>query len=142
MIMTDNAEGTSSMANHASTDQISLPTDYERIGGAPAVSAVVDQFYQRLLEDPTLNHFFTHTDLPRLKRHQVLLISQVLGGPAEYSGRELGQAHEGLNITNDDFNHVVAHLVDVLRKNSVDEDIIARVGEALGAAEKDIVEAS
>ncbi len=76
------------------------------------------------------------------KRHQVLLISQVLGGPAEYSGRELGQAHEGLNITNDDFHHVVAHLVDVLRKNSVDEDIIGRVGEALGAAEKDIVEAS
>lgn len=129
------------MAKHASTEKISLPSDYERIGGAQAVSAVVEQFYQRLLDDPSLSSFFTHTDLARLKRHQVLLISQVLGGPAEYSGRELGQAHEGLKISNDDFQKVVTHLVDVMRKNNVEEDIIGRVGEVLAATEKDVVDA-
>ena len=34
----------------------------------------------------------------RVKRHQVLLLSQVLGGPAEYES-ELGEAHRGLGIT-------------------------------------------
>jgi hemoglobin len=130
----------SSMAEHASTDQISLPTDYERIGGAPAVSAVVDRFYQRLLDDPDLAHFFTTVDLPRLKRHQVLLISQVLGGPAEYSGRELGEAHAGLHITGPDFKGVVTHLIDVLREVNVDSDIIFRVSVALAGTEKDVVD--
>ncbi|MBM7783686.1 hemoglobin [Tenggerimyces flavus] len=94
------------------------------------------------MDDPTLTGFFTHTDLPRLKRHQVLLISQVLGGPAEYSGRELGHAHEGLKITNEDFKRVVHHLVDTLRHNHVEEEIIGRVGEALAATEKDVVDAN
>jgi hemoglobin len=128
------------MAQHASTDQLDRPTDYHRIGGAPAVSLVVDRFYQRLLKDPDLEPFFTEVDLPRLKRHQVLLISQVLGGPAEYSGRQLGEAHAGLRIGHGDFQRVVTHLVDVLHEVEVDPEIIARVGAVLAEAEGDVVD--
>ena len=71
-------------------------SDYEKIGGGPAVRAVVDRFYELILADDQLVGFFEGTDLSTLKRHQVLLISQVLGGPANYDGRDLRDAHAGL----------------------------------------------
>jgi hemoglobin len=116
-------------------------SDYDRIGGGRAVSAVVDRFYESVLADPQLAPFFVETDVNRLKRHQVLLISQVMGGPADYDGRSLRDAHDGLNISSNDFGRVVTHLVTALQEASVPGDVIGRLGTQLGAAEKDVVQA-
>lgn len=116
-------------------------SDYERVGGGPAVAQVVDSFYRRVLADPALAPFFAGIDMARLRRHQVLLISQVLGGPAEYDGRELRAAHEPLGISDGDFDRVVAHLVTALRDAGVPDDIIGRVGATLGATRGDVVSA-
>ena len=45
-------------------------TIYEEIGGAPAVTAVVDAFYLRLIDDADLAPYFAGKDLARLKAHQ------------------------------------------------------------------------
>lgn len=117
-------------------------SDYDRIGGGRAVSAVVDRFYAMVIADPELAPFFAETDMTRLKRHQVLLISQVMGGPAEYDGPTLRDAHRGLNITSDDFGRVVTHLVAALQEASVPEDVIGRLGATLGETQHDIVAAA
>lgn len=114
-------------------------SDYDRIGGGRAVSAVVEKFYGSVLADAELAPFFDGLDMSRLKRHQVLLISQVMGGPADYTGRDLRSAHSGLNITRDQFGRVVDHLVTALRDASVPDDVIGRLGSQLGAAEQDVV---
>ena len=114
-------------------------SDYDLIGGASAVTAVVDAFYQRVLADPELSHFFTDVDIPRLKRHQVMLVSHVLGGPVTYDGRSLADAHEHLPIEPEHFRRVVEHLVDALDKAGVPSDVIGRVGTALQGSEPEIV---
>jgi hemoglobin len=114
-------------------------SDYEQIGGGPAVTAVVDRFYETVVADPQLTGYFDGVDLARLKRHQVLLVSQVLGGPAQYDGRDLATAHAGLGITDDDFARVVEHLVEALEGFEVPPDIIGRVGTALAGSKGDIV---
>ena len=116
-------------------------SDYERVGGGPAVRAVVDRFYELVLGDERLVSFFADSNLTQLKRHQVLLISQVLGGPASYDGRDLRAAHDGLRISRADFDVVVTHLVQALDEAGVDAEIIARVGAVLAATEKDVVAA-
>ena len=121
-------------------DPITAPTDYDLIGGGRAVSAVVDRFYELVLADPDLATYFTSIDMSRLKRHQVLLISQVLGGPAEYDGHDLRDAHEGRGISSADFNRVVTHLVTALTEANVPPAVIGRVGEALDGTAKEIVE--
>jgi hemoglobin len=115
-------------------------SDYQLIGGGRAVSAVVDRFYESVLADPQLAPFFVETDVNRLKRHQVLLISQVMGGPADYDGRSLRDAHDGMNISSDDFGRVVTHLVAALQEASVPDDVIGRLGAQLGEAERDVVQ--
>lgn len=117
-------------------------SDYDRIGGATAVRAVVDRFYELILEDARLVAYFTDTDLPRLKRHQVLLISQVLGGPAAYDGQDLRQAHAGMAITPEHFGLVVDHLVQALQEAGVEAEVIARVGAVLAQVEPDVVAAA
>ena len=115
-------------------------SDYDVVGGGPAVNAVVNDFYERVLSDPQLAPYFERVDLARLKRHQVLLISQVLGGPANYDGRPLDQAHAGLGISHDDLAAVVSHLVAAMREAKVPEDILLRTIAVVASTEPDIVE--
>lgn len=116
-------------------------SDYERVGGGPAIKSVVDRFYDLLLGDERISGYFAGTDLSQLKRHQVLLISQVMGGPAQYDGRDLRHAHVGLDISSDDFTVVVSYLGQALHEAGVPAEIIARVGAELAAAKPDIVAA-
>src|SRR5215210_8644523 len=94
-------------------------SDYEAVGGASAVSAVVNDFYERVLGDAQLAPYFEDVDLPRLKRHQVLLVTQVLGGPANYDGRTLAEAHASLGVDHDDFTAVAGHLTGAMRDAGV-----------------------
>jgi len=114
-------------------------SDYDRIGGAPAVTAVVDEFYRRLVVDEHVGHFFQDVPLPTLKRHQVLLLTKVLGGPDRYDGRKLEQAHGGMGITDSDYDRVVSHLVDCLVDAGVPDDVLGRAGEVLTAVRPSIV---
>lgn len=129
------------MSEHVEDRTANAASDYDRIGGAPAVSAVVNRFYELVVADPQLTHFFTNVDLPRLKRHQVLLVSYVLGGPAKYEGRELRDAHADLAITSEHFKLVVVHLVTALEEAGVPNEIIGRIGDALAGTEQEIVTA-
>ena len=66
---------------------------YDDIGGAPAVRAALDAFYPRVLADATLSAFFLGVDIERLKKAQEAFFAMALGGPNEYSGRTLHDAH-------------------------------------------------
>jgi hemoglobin len=117
-------------------------SDYQAVGGGPAIASVVDLFYTKVLADPQLSGYFAGTDLARLKRHQVQLVSQVMGGPVAYEGPALADAHKGRGITGGDFGRVVVHLVSALEAHEVPDDIIGRVVKALGATQGDIVTAN
>ena len=107
---------------------------YQRIGGAPAIKSVVDAFYESVLADEELAGYFTALDgggFAALKRHQVALLSQVLGGPREYTGRELAHAHQGAGITPRAYRRVAHLLVGTLWEFQVPEDIIFEVSELL-----------
>lgn len=108
-----------------------MTSDYEAVGGAPAIKSVVEDFYRRVILDPALAHYFTDVDLNKLKGHQAALISQVMGGPREYTGRDLKAAHAHLGITSHDFSKVAVHLLGALNDAGVPEEIATRTGIAI-----------
>jgi len=114
---------------------------YEVLGGAEPLKLAVSQFYERLVADPVLQHYFEGVELPALRRHQVLLLAQVLGGPTEYDGRDLGEAHAGLDITGADYDRVVNHLVEVLVGLGVDQAVIDSLGATVTAVKPSIATA-
>ena len=97
-------------------------TVYAEIGGRDAVEAVVEDFYDRVLSDDQLIEFFEGMDMQELRAHQVQFISSVTGGPVEYSGANMRDAHAGLGIGPEDFDAVATHLEQALRSNGVADD--------------------
>ncbi|MFP3901250.1 MAG: group I truncated hemoglobin [Acidimicrobiia bacterium] len=122
------------------TEATGQPSHYERIGGAATVREAVDRFYRLVLDDADLAPYFSNSDIAEVKRHQVLLLSQVLGGPANYAGRDLGEAHRGLGITGDHYGKVVDHLVGVLEDMGADREAVEAVATTVASLEPDIVE--
>ena len=118
------------------------PTIYEKLGQEVGIRTAVDDFYDRVVGDPQLAHYFEGVDMAELRRHQALLLVQVTGGPAKYDGRDLATAHAGYGITDADFDKVVGHLVDTLTSLGVDGDTIGQIGAALSAYRGDIVTAA
>ncbi|RGA06026.1 group 1 truncated hemoglobin [Microbispora triticiradicis] len=118
---------------------ITSPSYYDQIGGAPVVRDVVDAFYVRVLADDDLKPYFAGIDMPRLKRHMVVLLCSVLGGPEPYEGRDLGEAHAGMGVTSEHYDKVGEHLFAVLEAGGVGEDILRDVGLVLGKVKPSIV---
>jgi hemoglobin len=73
-------------------------TLYQRIGGEAAVKVAVDRFYERVVADSSLEHFFHGVSMGQLKAHQFAFLSQALGGPKQYSGASMSEAHAKLSI--------------------------------------------
>lgn len=115
---------------------------YERIGGAASVQAAVEQFYTRVLADPRLDHYFAGVDVTRLKSHQRSFIAAALGGPQLFAGRDMATAHAGLNITDDDFDAVVAHLAGTLADLGVPAEDITEIAATLAPLRNQIVTSS
>jgi hemoglobin len=113
---------------------------FERIGGAATVRLAVDELYKLILADPDLEGYFEGIPLPRLKAHMVDLLSTVLGGPGEYTGRALDVAHHGLGITQEHYDKVGDYLIGILRGADAPDDIVAAVGETLASVSGQIVE--
>ncbi|MDA0631945.1 group 1 truncated hemoglobin [Nonomuraea sp. MCN248] len=112
---------------------------YDQVGGAPAVRGVVDLFYVRVLDDADVSPYFTGIDLARLKRHMVVLLCSVLGGPEPYEGRDLAEAHHGLGITAAHYAKVGEILVSVLREAGVGDDVLRHVVLTLDSVKPSIV---
>ena len=71
-------------------------TLYERLGGNEAIASVVDEFYDRMLDDERIAGFFENVDMASQRAHQTQFLSSVTGGPVEYSGADMREAHEVL----------------------------------------------
>ncbi len=106
-------------------------TLYQRIGGEAAINAAVDRFYERVLADTQLNHFFVGVPMPRLKAHQAAFLSPALGGPKQYNGGSMQKAHAKLAIEQCHFDLVATHLVETLGELGVSEEIIGEVASAV-----------
>jgi hemoglobin len=110
---------------------------YERLGGEKGVAAIVDDFVNRMLNDPRVN--FTRkgvskgsilnresaqwdaspANVEQLKKHIAQLIALSTGGPSHYDGREMKAAHAGLKITNAEMDAAIGDLKATLDKLAV-----------------------
>lgn len=101
---------------------------YERLGGEPAITAVVDDFVARTAANPKVNFTrkgeapewaATPENVAHLKKMAVAFIAQATGGPQKYAGKDMRTAHTGMKITEAQFNAAAADLAASLDKFKV-----------------------
>ena len=106
------------------------PSLYDRLGGIFAIAAVVDRFSDAIITNPKLNEnpalkAWNETEaavrLPGLKFMRTLWVAALAGGPFEYTGLPLSEAHKELRLTAADFEEVGAEIVRALDYYQVPE---------------------
>ena len=129
-------------AGCAATTQPSMADKslYDRLGGKPAITAVVDDFVGRVAGDNRINGFFAKANVPRLKAQLVDQICEASGGPCKYTGRDMKTAHRGMGVNSAAFDALVGDLVATLDKFNVGEREKRELLAALGPMKSDIVE--
>ena len=63
-----------------------MNTLFTRLGGEAAVDAAVDKFYDRVLADDRINHFFKGIDMQQQRQYQKAFLTFAFGGASQYNG--------------------------------------------------------
>lgn len=90
------------------------PSLYDRLGGLPMITAIVDKAVDRHVADPRTRRSFEGVDLKALKASIVSQACEASGGPCKYRGKSMPKAHEGLDITPAEFDTAMGHIAQTL----------------------------
>src|SRR5215203_2122260 len=124
------------------------PSLYDRLGGIFAISAVVNRFSDEIITNPKLNlnpalKAWNETEapvrLPGLKFMRTLWVASLAGGPFEYTGLPLNEAHQDFHLTADEFAEVGAEIVRALDYYKVPEREKQELVDAYMTAMDDVV---
>jgi hemoglobin len=110
---------------------------YDRLGGDKGLTAIVDDFVNRMSSDPRVNFDrkgvkkggilsresaqwnASAENVAQLKKHFVQFLALSTGGPTHYDGRDMKEAHEGLHIANAEMDAAIGDLKASLDKLGV-----------------------
>jgi hemoglobin len=118
---------------------------YERLGGVYAIAAVVDDFIDRLMDDPRLNanplvdeahHRVSKAGFKYLVTEQVCWAA---GGPQKYTGRSMRDSHEHLKITAGEWESFLDDLRQTLDKFQVPAAEQVELFAIVASTKEDIV---
>jgi len=114
-----------------------MTTLFAKLGGAAAIDVVVDKFYNRVLQDDRIKHFFADTDMVKQRSHQKAFLTYALGGTDQYDGRYMREAHRELvekqGLNSEHFEAVAEDLIATLKELEVPEDLLAEVRAIVAA---------
>ena len=110
------------------------PTLYKRLGGREGIRGVV--------ADPRVKDRFTKltpAQVEKLKTNASDQICDATGGPCSYLGKDMKAAHNGMSITEADWNATVEDLIKALDKRNVAKKDQQELIGLLAPMKKDIV---
>ena len=112
---------------------------YRALGGTDGITKVVDAALAEIHGDLRINIFFEKTDMADLRRLLIEQICAATGGPCEYTGRPMEEAHSGLNLTDADFDAFVDDLVRAMDSQKVPKDLQKQLLGLLGPMRPQVV---
>ena len=136
------AMGLGACAGRDSAPASSMPSLYKRLGGREGIAIVVGDFTANMAADPRVNERFKDkkpADLEAFKSKVADQICEATGGPCSYYGKDMKAAHEGMRVTEAEWNATVEDLVKALDKNNVNAKDKGELVGLLAPMKPDIV---
>jgi hemoglobin len=126
----------------AGSQPLSDESLFVRLGGKPAIEALVDDLLARVVADLRINSRFAAADLPHLKTMMIDQICQASGGPCVYEGRDMKITHAGMAIGGEEFDALVGDLMQTMEKFEIGRREQTELLTTLRAMKTDIVDKS
>jgi len=114
-------------------------TLFNKYGGLETFSAIVSNFYKKVLDSEQLEHYFRDINIDRLISHQTHFLAKALGGPDKYDGKDLAIVHANMNISAEDFDEVVELLEEALEEAGVETADISNILSLIAGLKAQIV---
>jgi hemoglobin len=134
------------MAHQAHSAETAAPKSlYERLGGVYAIAAVMDDFIDRIMDNPRLNanpkvneahHRVSRAGFKYLATE---LVCWATGGPQQYTGRSMRDSHVHLDITEDEWQVFLADLQACLNTFAVPKAEQEEIFAIIDSTKSDIV---
>lgn len=83
------------------------------------MAEIVDNFVYQIEYDAQILAYFEGSNIDRFKDKLTEQICFLSGGPCEYTGDSMEQVHQGMNITETDFNRTVDLLINAMNDADV-----------------------
>jgi hemoglobin len=121
---------------------------YDRLGGLAPISVVVSDFLDELVPDPLLNEnpaidaARQAVPKPYLKYQVTAMVCQATGGPCQYHGRTMKDAHAHLNISEREWTRMEVIFRDLLARHQVPEQEANELIAIIDSTKADIVVAT
>jgi hemoglobin len=115
---------------------------FEQLGGAAAVDAAVELFYRKVLSDYRINRFFDSSDMEKQAAKQKAFLTMAFGGPNNYSGKDMREAHARLvkmGLNNEHFDAVMEHLGATMQELDVPAELIAQAAAIAESTRADVL---
>jgi hemoglobin len=94
-------------------------TLYERLGGKDRIAAIAADIFDNHCSNASVNVRFADSDRDRVVKLVTEFICMGTGGTETYTGRDMLDAHRGMNINEQEYLAVVDDIMDALEKNDV-----------------------
>ncbi|HSY27892.1 MAG TPA: group 1 truncated hemoglobin [Burkholderiaceae bacterium] len=125
---------TPAAANETVSDAV-----FQDFGGKAGIGKVIDDFLGIWQADPRISDKLKDADVERLGFLLKEQITQLTGGPAVYSGKDMKTAHQAMGLHNADFNALAEDLQHAMDKNGVPSRAQNKLLAKLAPMEHDIV---
>ena len=116
-----------------------MSTLYEKLGGEKTVKLVVENFYERVLNDDRINHFFEQVDMLKQKMHQIDFLTYAFEGSERYRGSTMREIHQKLvqekGLSDEHFNAFIEDLVETLKELEISPALIEEALAIAGSVE-------
>lgn len=103
-----------------------MSTLYERLGAATGIHRLVDDIIEAHMHNPVIQQRFLPyrekpEELDQAKAHLRTFLGMGSGGPEQYEGRSMPEAHRGMNINATEYIAAVDDIMAVMDRHSMDE---------------------
>lgn len=98
---------------------MSTTTLYERLGGESNIRAIAADIYDNHSNNPVVQARFAKSDRSKMIALAAEFICMGTGGPQKYKGKDMRAAHQGMNISEQEYLAVVDDIMAALDKHQV-----------------------
>lgn len=100
---------------------MSEQTLYERLGGEKPIREIADTIFDKHLANPVISNRYTNTVREEVIPKLVSFLCEGTGGPQKYTGKNMLDAHRGMNISEQEFMAALDDIMEALEDHGVGE---------------------
>lgn len=125
----------SAQAQNAGTDD----AVFQGLGAKAGIDKIVSDFIPIVLVDQRIGRFFEKANTKHLASQLSDQFCELTGGPCKYTGKDMYEVHEGMEISNAHFNALAEDLQIAMEKNNIPSSISNKLIARLAPMQRPIV---